>query len=387
MARFFSYLAVLVMGLSAVVVLSTSWHSPVHFNEVFSRAASVDHEEPRNDTLSKRALSPAQLLDLEKAVGDGKFFADLLDSDVRCQQPSTFVNDIQHATTLWGWTLQMTERIYTDNDQRMAPYFEDPVHTILQRQFWQHTRQTTVDGKTYRPTFAKNDGCYKEGWIFAMDNSSPEKNGPKLNPPNMGPYPQLSRWSDIVFLQYQSLYSSATDLLGVSAPLENVVRGFVVDPTSFKIIDYMRREYLGLPNTLDSAGYPVWPGIALPYGSRQFYAMLGMLPHTYNRLGLDAKFFAGIPNGKGVVYLLSQHRQDLGHKCIREIQIFWHEPDPNDAAYNRETSSIWYKIGDAPCGPPGVSRKRLAVESPSLQNSSLAGDEIFEELTSSSWIG
>lgn len=369
MARIFPYLAMLVAALSTVVILSSSWHSAVHFSEIFSRAASVIYEESQNDTLSKRALSPAQLLDLEKAVGDGKFFADLLGSDVRCQQPSTFVNDIQHATSLWGWTLQMTERIYTDNDQRMAPYFEDPVHTILQRQFWQHTRQTTVDGKTYRPTFAKNDGCYKEGWIFAMDNSSPQNNGPKLNPPNMGPYPQLSRWSDIVFLQYQSLYSSATDPLGVSAPLENVVRGFVVDPTSFKIINYMRTEYLSLPDTLDSAGYPVWPGIVLPYGSRQFYALLG------------------IPNGKGVVYLLSQHRQGLGHKCIREIQIFWHEPDPNDAAYNRETSSIWYKFGDAPCGPPGVSRKRLAVELPSLQNSSLAGDEIFAELTASSWIG
>ncbi|PYI34204.1 hypothetical protein BP00DRAFT_466920 [Aspergillus indologenus CBS 114.80] len=123
-------------------------------------------------------------------------------------------------------------------------------------------------------------------------------------------YPSLSRWSDIVFLNYQKLAQKGGAING----LQYVVRTHVVNEDTKAIID----KVCGGPP-------PVWPGTTFKISSKQTKS-----GEYINREGLA---LLGTPNGGGIGWLLINHKQQFmdGKKTKRPVQVtVWRTTDHSD---------------------------------------------------------
>jgi hypothetical protein len=200
---------------------------------------------------------------------------------------------------------------------------------------YQHLDKTTgSDGIVYYPSGAYYKNLYNEGGIAALDNASPWKSGRDRDPPVDGkarPFPPLKQWSDAVFLTYKDFCKG--DLVKMKK-LKGCLRHNVVNTGAKEVL----HEYMDKHGDLQDNKPKPWPG-------------------TEYKLDVDDGFNValGVPNGKGVAYLLATHRESLGWKEIYSIRIFstdWH------GTYN-----ILYYIRDHKDTP---SRRDLSYEPTSI---------------------
>lgn len=134
-----------------------------------------------------------------------------------------------------------------------------------------------------------------DGIIIADNNISPENQSPDLPA-----YPQLSQWSDVVFLQWQQRNSIAgTDI----ANIRYFFRAHVVnEDTQDKVMMALR---LRAQQTGATATWPSW-------ATRQTFSM-----------DTDSgKAILGSKNGSGGAFFLAQHKAQLGDKQITEVVVW-----------------------------------------------------------------
>lgn len=105
--------------------------------------------------------------------------------------------------------------------------------------------------------------------------------------------PALHHWSDVAFLQY----SSAATTSELPLPLNYIFRNTITNPDTFAITSHVlvKQGY---------KDYEEWPGVIFDVDSEEGRAILGT------------------PSGSGIVWLLAQHKQQLGEKRITKITLF-----------------------------------------------------------------
>lgn len=107
--------------------------------------------------------------------------------------------------------------------------------------------------------------------------------------------PRINRWSDIVWMIW-------SHLAGASAgQLEYVFRHDVQTDESLNIMVEAARRAGQQGGHIMNAN---WPGVPFAKGTDEFQAILGT------------------PHGKGVVYLLVQHPNELATKNIQSVTVF-----------------------------------------------------------------
>jgi len=167
---------------------------------------------------------------------------------------------------------------------------------------YHHLEKTTgSDGTVYYPSGAYYQNLYSEGGIAALDNASPWKTGRNMNPPVDGrarPFPPLKQWSDAIFLIYKDFCGGDPAKM---KRLKGCLRHNVVNIRAREVL----HEYMDKHGDLQDGKPKPWPG-------------------TEYKLDVDDGFNValGVPNGKGVAYLLATHREALGWKEIYMIRIF-----------------------------------------------------------------
>jgi hypothetical protein len=167
---------------------------------------------------------------------------------------------------------------------------------------YQHLDKITgSDGTVYYPSGAYYKNLYNEGGIAALDNGSPWKTGRNRDPPVDGkskPFPPLKQWSDAVFLAYKDFCKSDPVKM---KKLKGCLRHNVINTSAKEVL----HEYMDKHGDLQDNKPKPWPG-------------------TVYKLDVDDGFNValGVPNGKGVAYLLATHRDSLGWKEIYSIRIF-----------------------------------------------------------------
>jgi hypothetical protein len=262
---------------------------------------------------SGEATSPPQLFrradepDSQKvndARDAGRFLAmaqdsttDIMESCLGIPQ-SSFKDPHQLIDSGWTMTSHRTQALEEDSDAATFDSWLDmnldltaSSNEIIE---YHHLEQTTgSDGTVYYPSGAYYQNLYLEGGIAALDNASPWKTGRNMNPPVDGkarPFPPLKQWSDAVFLVYKDFCNS-----------DPVLRHNVVNIRAREVL----HEYMDKHGDLQDNKPKPWPG-------------------TEYKLDVDDGFNValGIPNGKGVAYLLATHREALGWKEIYMIRIF-----------------------------------------------------------------
>jgi hypothetical protein len=167
---------------------------------------------------------------------------------------------------------------------------------------YHHLDKTTgSDGTVYYPSGAYYQNLFSEGGIAALDNASPWKTGRDMNPTVDGrarPFPLLKQWSDAVFLIYKDFCNSDPTKM---KRMKGCLRHNVVNIRAREVL----HEYMDKHGDLQNGKPKPWPG-------------------TEYKLDVDDGFNValGVPNGKGVAYLLATHREALGWKEIYMIRIF-----------------------------------------------------------------
>jgi hypothetical protein len=120
--------------------------------------------------------------------------------------------------------------------------------------------------------------------------------------------PKLAHCSDVGYLQWRLL----THDLFPTPELRIIARDQVVNPTTVRVVKHiLSKMTVWKEETWHRPQYVFTPE------SNDFLALLGS------------------PNGAGVAYLLIQHKEGLGHKCVEKIKVMKKAGDLMDAGYMR----------------------------------------------------
>jgi hypothetical protein len=301
----------------------------LHILYIFEDACSDgdDSTSEMSDRSLVRRVDEPESQKVNDARSSGRFLVmaqdsstEILESCLNIKQ-STFVENKQLGDSGWKLLGDHETTFDEDSDAAMFNSWHDmnldlsanANHAIE----YQHVEKTTgSDGTVYYPSGAYYTNVFSEGGIAAKDNASPWKTGANMNPPVHGktrPFPPLKQWSDTVFLAYKDVCKS--DPMKMKK-LKGCLRHNVINIAARQTLS----EYMGKHGELDSGRPKPWPGTMYKLEDDGFNVALG------------------VPNGKGVAYLLATHRESLGWKEIYQIRIFsvgW------DSSYN-----ILYYIRD-----------------------------------------
>ena len=207
--------------------------------------------------------------------------------------PFTSHNDLEK----WGWEVTYDDhapRYYGDH-QTVVQYlgaFYSPEET------WSvgvaHETQVTVDGTIYPPTGAQYSNDYAPEFIISTMNESPRVVGPQEQPPVEGPFSQLERQSDLMFLEYQrkmeAMHKPMTGLKGL-------IRSGIINQETRSLV----AQALGYKS--DDRRVPDWPGRDFEADSDEGAAIVAS------------------PNGRAAAWLLGTHKEQLGHKIISKVRV------------------------------------------------------------------
>ena len=127
-----------------------------------------------------------------------------------------------------------------------------------------------------------------KGYIIANNNRTPEN----AHCPQHW-MPQLRKWSDVAYLQYQ--YCAQKQKVSLRN-LKSVYRSNIINGRTKAIIFSILHAR--------NANLTAYPGI------------------TFKADTLEGQALIGTPNGQGVAWLLIQHKRQLGHKIIDEINMY-----------------------------------------------------------------
>ncbi|KAF1954113.1 hypothetical protein CC80DRAFT_595257 [Byssothecium circinans] len=157
-----------------------------------------------------------------------------------------------------------------------------------------HAEECCISGILYPKTDAYFSQIVnrEEGVLIAHLNYTPVYMGLVQNPP-VSTYPDLHHWSDVAFLQYIGQNPS------YPVKFDYIIRYSVQNAATLSVIEHIL--------SLHGIGeLPKWPGIEF-----------GMEME-------EGEAIAGTPNGKGVVWMLRQHRRGLGRKRVRRVNFTTH---------------------------------------------------------------
>ncbi|KAL5114890.1 hypothetical protein ACEQ8H_007208 [Pleosporales sp. CAS-2024a] len=123
--------------------------------------------------------------------------------------------------------------------------------------------------------------------------------------------PPLRHWSDVAFLQWclaPSLPGAYRYPRSCPPPLNYILRCSIQNQETLQVV----AQVMGLPDASEKSCHeqgfvprPAWPGTAFEMDTEEAVALLGT------------------PNGKGVGWLLAQHKEELGHRVVHRVSVFW----------------------------------------------------------------
>ncbi|KAK4992137.1 hypothetical protein LTR50_001315 [Elasticomyces elasticus] len=219
--------------------------------------------------------------------------------------------------------------------------------------FWSHEKERTVGDGTGDVTYKPNDAYYQQtlnptqGLIIAWGVYGPAYQGPRLSPPNPGPYPPFSRLSDITAVVWRE-----------------GARAAGTDPRNFKyyispqIVNGRSKDVIR--RALTDAGVPTDPPPAWP-------------GHRWTTDADSAAAILASPNGAALAWLLIQHKATLGVKTITAVTVFRDEgATSKNADWAAQQPYVLFEIGavDIPSGGHAATPEKRTVPVP-------AGDELW----------
>ncbi|CAE7185341.1 hypothetical protein PTNB85_07087 [Pyrenophora teres f. teres] len=154
-----------------------------------------------------------------------------------------------------------------------------------------HTQGDTLDDEDELLADFCSEIHAKAGILIASYNRAPAY---AARVPNT-PLPPVQHWSDVAFLQWQYLQEDEQGTRG----LKYILRESIENEDTLAIVER-------ITNDLAAGEDLYWPGLVLDANSEQAMALLGT------------------PNGGGVAWMLAQHRQQLGHKVVEKVVLFYH---------------------------------------------------------------
>ncbi|KAK3078934.1 hypothetical protein LTS18_006252, partial [Coniosporium uncinatum] len=156
-------------------------------------------------------------------------------------------------------------------------------------------------------TLAEYDNLYDltSGAIWAVNNLSPGKANARSG--RAAPLPDLQLWSDVVFLEWARRASNDDDDDdGVGA-------------NSIKNLKFVLRLWIVNVETCD----------VIAHALRRLHPAReeSRLVHFENEADIpveseEGKALLGTPNGRGVAWLLVQHRRQLGRKTVAGVRVW-----------------------------------------------------------------
>ncbi|KAI5359165.1 hypothetical protein Slin14017_G100670 [Septoria linicola] len=191
----------------------------------------------------------------------------------------------------------------------------------------------------YKPTSAIYFNIYNplQGTIIAIRNYGPEYMSSKDPTWNNAPLPSMRAWSDVVTAVWTSLTSATGRQL-----LRYIVRINIQNQdTNDIVIEALQR----VPGGRKNGVAPKWPGFTFKPPPVPPPAGGGASPTKQSKEMLKAfQAVLATPNVRGVVWLLLQHKFQLGAKTIKEIIVWDMSPFENQDAGHQ--LAVLIEIGD-----------------------------------------
>lgn len=234
-----------------------------------------------------------------KFAEKGKALVSALQATDTCATQTEWTADI--ALDTWGWYRQRKPNsgpvpLFTAMKQVYDFVGASTDNNMNHRAIDIHDTTKEVDGITYYKTGAEFDNRYNPSMIIAEGIYGAEYQGKTKNAPvtgNPNPFPKLKFWSDVTFLEFQKfMHDSNQPVNALKAVWHRV------------IINVNTRDLAARLFAVDDwTDVPDWPGKDFKPGTEGFAALIGS------------------NNGKGVVHLLLQHREQLGSKTVTNARV------------------------------------------------------------------
>jgi hypothetical protein len=160
---------------------------------------------------------------------------------------------------------------------------ETPEHTV-----WEHARSSDVNGKTYPATHAKYDALYSKHAIALIGANSPAS---ALQKDEKELLPSLKALSDVLWLQWADWSNT---------------RKTVIKDLRFIVVYQATNSY-----TTRFVGQIFNTQTPLKYPGK-----------TFESDGKELRALLASPHGQGIIWLLSQHKSELGTKTVKSVQIW-----------------------------------------------------------------
>jgi hypothetical protein len=169
-----------------------------------------------------------------------------------------------------------------------------------------HDEDVTADDIYYPLT----RGCFYSvmnpniGVLIACFNTTPAgmTDQHETTDPKTMILPKLQHWSDVAFLQWQSLSDE-----GVIPNLKYIIRSHIQNSDCVGILKSNILPTLRQKLNRKTLWVPTWPGVDFDIDSE------------------EAKALLGTPNGSGITWLLAQHKEELGCKTVEKVTL-WYSP-------------------------------------------------------------
>jgi hypothetical protein len=253
--------------------------------------------ETWTNSLHRRALDDSTY---SKLVEKGKALVTALQSTDVCLAQSEWTADESLST--WGWYRSRKPNVgpvsqFTATKQVYEFVGASMDNNMNHRAMDMHDTKKEIDGVTYYKTGAEFDNRYNPAMIIAEGIYGAEYQGKDKNPPvtgNPNPFPKLKFWSDVTFLEFQKFMKDSNQAMD---SLKAVWQRMIINPDTRELAARLTRvnEWTDVPD---------WPGKDFKPGTDEFASLIGS------------------DNGKSIVYLLLQHRTQLGARTITNARVW-----------------------------------------------------------------
>ncbi|KAI6837137.1 hypothetical protein KC340_g4499 [Hortaea werneckii] len=234
------------------------------------------------------------------------------------------------ALETWGWHLTQDERLGDySHVQKQCTGVDLGDLSAGKSIMWAHSKTTEqkTNGKqvTYHATNAEYTNVFfpAAGVILANVNYGPSYTtshgqGAENPWPKDAPLPKIKQWSDIVALTWLHLTTTTTTTTVGShqtpTNLRWLFRRIIRNDDTQNVIGYVcKAKKVGQARPKGATGppwqAPVWPGLVVR-------------PEESAGEGGFFNALLATPNANGVVWLLAQHREQLGWKKVKSIRVW-----------------------------------------------------------------
>ncbi|KAI4190528.1 MAG: hypothetical protein LQ346_004904 [Caloplaca aetnensis] len=206
--------------------------------------------------------------------------------------------------------------------------FEIPYDTRHGRyQWWEQWKRFTIgsDPRQYEPT----GGRYRNSYIVAGEKSMiicHSSFSPRQQARPGQPFPELYRWSDVVWLAWAQIAGNQ------KSQLRYIVHDDIVTPATRKWMEYIE---VASPDT----NFLPWPG------------------QLYDLQSDEGKALLATPHGVGLAYMLADHRYELDGK-IYPVVCMWTAPSVATYSHSRNNYFMMWQLRDAAEGGIEIDRPR-----------------------------